>query len=86
LVEAIAEGRRHRAEGRRQKLRKSRVSTIKNVLITLAVAITLQNLESHIISLDFSIGFHGIGNWKLVTYTTLDYVKNSYPLPMPYLV
>jgi hypothetical protein len=41
----IAQGRRHRAEGRRQKLRKSRVSTIKNVLITLAVAITLiQNL------------------------------------------
>ena len=39
MVEAIAEGRRHRAEGRRQKLRKSRVSTIKNVLITLAVAI-----------------------------------------------
>jgi hypothetical protein len=36
----IAEGKRHRAEGRRQKLlRKSRVSTIKNVLITLAVAI-----------------------------------------------
>jgi hypothetical protein len=35
----IAEGRRQRAEGRRQKLRKSRVSTIKNVLITLAVAI-----------------------------------------------
>ena len=48
--------------------------------------LTLQNLESHILSLDFSIGFHGIGNWKLVTYTTLDYVKNSYPLPMPYLV
>ncbi len=32
-----AEGRRQKAEG--SKLRKSRVSTIKNVLITLAVAI-----------------------------------------------
>jgi hypothetical protein len=39
----MAEGRRHRAEGRRQKLRKSRVSTIKNVLITLAVAIMFQS-------------------------------------------
>jgi uncharacterized protein YjbJ (UPF0337 family) len=41
-----AEGRRQKAEGRRQKaegskLRKSRVSTIKNVLITLAVAISV---------------------------------------------
>ncbi len=34
-----AEGRRQKAEGRRQKARKSGVSTIKNVLITLAVAI-----------------------------------------------
>jgi hypothetical protein len=38
----IAEGRRHRAEGRRQKLSKSRVSTIKNVPITLAVAIEVR--------------------------------------------
>ncbi len=42
--QAIAQGRRQKTEGRRQKaegskLRKSRVSTIKNVLITLAVAI-----------------------------------------------
>jgi hypothetical protein len=34
-----AEGRGHKAEGRRLKLRKSRVSIIKNVVIALAVAI-----------------------------------------------
>jgi hypothetical protein len=39
MLKVIAED--SRAEGRRQKLRKSRVSTIKNVLITLAVAISL---------------------------------------------
>jgi hypothetical protein len=37
IHEVIAEGRG--LQGRRQELRKSRVSTIKNVLITLAVAI-----------------------------------------------
>ena len=49
-IKPIAEGRGQKAEGRRQKaegskLRKSRVSTIKNVLITLAVAIKLAGVK-----------------------------------------
>jgi hypothetical protein len=41
LKKICSYSRRQKAQGRRQKLRKSRVSKIKNVLITLAVAIAI---------------------------------------------